>query len=78
MYVHTREWDIRPGFDSVKIKFYCFYYYLTILPFTQHFGQQITESVVGQISKFNGRCLLAGAGAWGGERDVTSESCPHP
>ena len=22
MYVHTCEWDIRPGFDGVKIKFY--------------------------------------------------------
>ena len=28
MYVHTRERDIRPGFDGVKIKlYYCYYYY---------------------------------------------------
>ena len=27
MYVHTRERDIRPGFDGVKIKFYYYYYY---------------------------------------------------
>ena len=28
MYVHTRERDIRPGFDGVKIKFY---YYIIII-----------------------------------------------
>ena len=27
MYVHTRERDIRPGFDDDKIKFYYYYYY---------------------------------------------------
>ena len=25
MYVHTRERDIRPGFDGIKIKFYYYY-----------------------------------------------------
>ena len=29
MNVHTRERDIRPGFDGVKIK--CYYYYLTVM-----------------------------------------------
>ena len=27
MYVHTREREIRPGFDGVKIKLYYYYYY---------------------------------------------------
>ena len=27
MYVHTRERDILPGFDGVKIKFYYYYYF---------------------------------------------------
>ena len=31
MYVHTRERDIRPGFDGVKIKFYYYYYTINVL-----------------------------------------------
>ena len=36
MYVHTRERDIRPGFDGVKIKFYYYYYYYNCFVVSLH------------------------------------------
>ena len=44
MYAHTRERDIRPGFDGVKIKFYYYYYILRQDVHVQHEAEGAPEN----------------------------------